>query len=296
MTMPPKLFVLGSCRVHRPARLLHDGGLAQPLTAGISGYIHSTREAVQRVQWLADRTRLDSQLLPFMFPAGRTPVVTPARADELAQADAVLVEAASERSVSVNGVFLQKNLVIKHLVRELGDEGRNWWRSLVRAGEVAPEAYEAVAGLYRDQAEETVLAGGLRVLREARCAEDSEAVVRADLMYLALRLGKPVLVVTHVDAERADGRRIAARVRHVARIKAAARGLHQVHVIDPLDAAPDWPPARLLASDGADMNHYSPEFEPVLAGYMHTRIRAALAASSGALAPSQFLPEYQDGP
>jgi len=138
------------------------------------------------------------------------------------------------------------------------------------------------------KAQELPTADWLRVLREARCAEDSEAVVRADLMYLALRLGKPVLVVTHVDAERADGRRIAARVRHVARIKAAARGLHQVHVIDPLDAAPDWPSARLLASDGADMNHYSP--------YMHTRIRAALAASSGALAPSQFLPEYQDGP
>ena len=287
------LFVLGSCRVHRPVKLLQESGSARLHTSGVSGYIHSTREAAQRVRWLAERTGLDRQLLPFLFPAARVPIVTPALADELRTADLLVVEAAAERSVSVDGVFLQKNLVVRHLVRELGDEGMAWWRSLVRNGRVLPEAYDAVRPVFEHVIDDALKPAGERVLRGAVCAEDTEADVRADLHYLARVVDKPLLAVTHVDVARPDGRRMVSRSRHVERVKTAAEGVHGVEVMDPLEIAQGWDEAALLDKDGADVNHYSPRFEAVLAEHMLDRVRAQLRRSGPARAArhSFSLPE-----
>lgn len=293
----PNLFVLGSCRVHRPVKLLQESGSARLYTSGINGYIHSTREAAQRVRWLAERTGLDRQLLPFLFPAARVPIVTPALADELRTADLMVVEAAAERSVSVDGVFLQKNLVVRQLVRELGDEGMAWWRSLVRNGRVLPEAFEAVQPVFDHVIDDALKPAGTRVLRNAVCTEDTEDEVRADLHYLSRVTGKPLLAVTHVDVARPDGRKMVSRSRHVTRVKQAAAGLPGVAVLDPLDIAQGWDEASLLDKEGADVNHYSPRFEAVLADHMLDRVRAQLRHAGAARAGhhSFSFPEFQDG-
>ncbi|OZI74933.1 capsular biosynthesis protein [Bordetella genomosp. 12] len=280
MREPLKLFVLGSCRVHRPIRLLQEQGRALLCTAGIPGYIHSTREARQRLRWLSEGQGLDRQLLPFLFARSVLPRLEETHRRELAQADVVVIEAAAERSVEVDGVFLQKNLVVRHLVRELGEPGMQWWRGLIRSGSVHPDDYARAMGEYRQLAEPALLASGERVLRRARCALDSEQAVRDDLQYAARLIGKPVVAVTHVDLPRPDGRLMVSRSQHVARVKAAAAALPGVHVIDPLDCARDMTREQVLDRDGEDLNHYCPAFEAVLAEHLHQQLHAAARIGS----------------
>ncbi|AIT28241.1 hypothetical protein D554_3522 [Bordetella holmesii 30539] len=228
------------------------------------------------MRWLCEGQGLDRQLLPFLFARALWPSLDETHRRELMQADAVVIEAAAERSVEVDGVFLQKNLVVRHLVRELGDIGMQWWRSLLRCGAVSPDEYARAMGEYRQLADPAMLAPGERVLRRARCETDTESHVREDLRYASRVLGKPVLVVTHVDLPRSDGRPILSRSHHVARVKAACAGLAGLHVVDPLDCAQGLGRAQILDRDGEDLNHYCPAFETLLAEHLYQQANTLL--------------------
>jgi len=255
-----RIFVIGSCRVHRPVASL-DSGVASYLTGGAGMYTHTLKEAIQRLELLRGNDKVPPSLARFVYASAAGPMWAPRMMDDLHSSDVLVVEVSSEKEVQVDGVYLQLNYLASALIAPLGEAGRKWWSQLLRRGiptsDVIAEVLTSPAAVDLDEGAKLVLDG-------ATLQRSTEISLREDIRRLVELADRPVMLVTHVDLGQLEPGVLAGRSRFVARLKRAAESIPRVSIFDPTPVIAAFGRPFALNDGGRDTNHYADMFEPIL--------------------------------
>ncbi|WP_448951188.1 hypothetical protein [Labrys neptuniae] len=265
-----KVFVLGSCRLHRPMEEIAATGRCSHYDGGSRAYLHSVGEAVQRLRWMRGETHIPDGMAPYVFSTERTPVLTPAAQREQAKAEFLLVEIASEKELICDGVYLQLNYLHRHLLSPLGEGGKAWWKEMLQTRKISATTAEKVIAS-EQFAEAGFGEADARILRGAYCEMADEEALRQGLIELRRLWGKPMAAVSHVGLPLQDGRVLVSREAFIARVSKIGAELG-IPVFEPRDVIEAVGRTRALERQGADLDHYDPNFEQMYGWYLLNRV------------------------
>lgn len=257
---PLGLFVMGSCRVHRPVASLTAGEVSY-LTGGMGGYTHTVKEAIQRLAFLQGGATWPDNLTKFILGSERVPAWVQQMVDDLQMADALVVEVSSGKEVRLEDTYLQLNYLSSLLVNQLGGAGKSWWSELLRFGKPSDE----VIGAALEAASAAGFgANAMAVIEGAEASRATRESLRDDIRNLAVMADRPIVLVTHVDIGKIEAGELKGRSQFVSLVEQAAEGIPGVLVFDPTVIVAAFGRRFALAEYGSDVNHYAEMFEPIL--------------------------------
>lgn len=273
---PLRVLALGSCRVHKPLLSAHRLGdiryLNRPFTLWRRVYIHDVHAALQFVRLACGELAMPGELRPFACDGGLRPHASMGRA--VALADAIVIESCTDKHYSVGDWTIDLNELTARIVKPAGSAGREWRRTierrqrpseaLVREVEAALQAHWRTGWQFND--------GHRRLLRDLAFRYLPQEEIAEGLLRLQQRLGRPLLVVSHVAVSLPDGRYLAERLRHVEKTLAAAR-LAGLPCLDPRDFVQRDGQVRALDHRGTDYNHYAGAYMPIVARELVAALR-----------------------
>ncbi|MBP0579915.1 hypothetical protein J8I29_11405 [Labrys sp. LIt4] len=265
-----KVFVLGSCRLHRPMEEIAATGRCSHYDGGSRAYLHSVGEAVQRLRWMRGELTIPDGMAPYVFSTERVPRLSANAQKEQAKADFLLVEIASEKELICDGIYLQLNYLHRHLLSPLGEGGKLWWKEMLQKRSISADTAQKVIA-----SEQFAEAGfgdaDARILRNARCELADENALRQGLIELRQLWGKPMAAVSHVGLPLQDGRVLQSREAFIARVKKIGGELG-IPVFEPRSVIEAVGRTRALERQGADLDHYDPGFEQMYGWYLLNRV------------------------
>ncbi|MGN8119567.1 hypothetical protein [Labrys sp. 22185] len=265
-----KVFVLGSCRLHRPMEEIAATGRCSHYDGGSRAYLHSVGEAVQRLRWMRGECQIPDGMAPYVFSTERVPRLSANAQKEQAKADFLLVEVASEKELICDGIYLQLNYLHRHLLSPLGEGGKLWWKEMLQKRCISAETAKKVIAS-EQFAEAGFGEADARILRNARCELADEDALRQGLIELKQLWGKPMAAVSHVGLPLQDGRVLQSRETFIARVKKIGAELG-IPVFEPRGVIEAVGRTRALERQGADLDHYDPGFEQMYGWYLLNRV------------------------
>ncbi|MDZ5452474.1 hypothetical protein [Labrys sp. ZIDIC5] len=265
-----KVFVLGSCRLHRPMEEIAATGRCSHYDGGSRAYLHSVGEAVQRLRWMRGECQIPDGMAPYVFSTERVPRLSANAQKEQAKADFLLVEIASEKELICDGIYLQLNYLHRHLLSPLGDGGKLWWKEMLQKRCISAETAKKVIAS-EQFAEAGFGEADARILRDAYCEIADEDALRQGLIELKQLWGKPMAAVSHVGLPLQDGRVLQSREAFIARVKKIGAELG-IPVFEPRGVIEAVGRTRALERQGADLDHYDPGFEQMYGWYLLNRV------------------------
>lgn len=265
-----KVFVLGSCRLHRPMEEIAATGRCSHYDGGSRAYLHSVGEAVQRLRWMRGECQIPDGMAPYVFSTERAPRLSANAQKEQAKADFLLVEVASEKELICDGIYLQLNYLHRHLLSPLGDGGKLWWKEMLQKRCISAETAKKVIAS-EQFAEAGFGEADARILRDAYCEIADEGALRQGLIELKQLWGKPMAAVSHVGLPLQDGRVLQSREAFIERVKKIGAELG-IPVFEPRGVIEAVGRTRALERQGADLDHYDPGFEQMYGWYLLNRV------------------------
>lgn len=248
------VFVVGSCRVHRPLRWAQDNGLVRIANGNCHWFTHSARECLQYLDVL-DGREIPAELFDLVVGTGNVKPDTTSMIFDLAS---------SPHEVSVVEISTHKQLRYRDWHLHL-DQFRIKSRELGLHPDILSDRLKVPLGsrngnflrefemphFYRDLFVETTLT----------MQTDDELFL--DLIEIGERISGPIVFVDHFNVPRDDGMRFPERDRLTRTLRnyAASSG----------DLVYETAPAIMRHGQQAalvDVNHYANGFEPVVAAEM----------------------------
>lgn len=239
----PSILAIGSCRIFRPLRPLHESGLINLVNYNENQWFtHTAAAARQFVDVLDGTTHIPVELrraaleADGVFPSDMK-LAVPLRAD------VVVVEVSSLKQHRVSDIELNAHKVYGIAV----ESGLNY-RPIVQ-------------GLTSELPEN-------HVLKAMQVSYTTQSELTADLLSIRDRLDCPVMTVNHLYSEMPDGTAAPDRVR----LTEALRQVEAEHGIPMHDTQP------AIVEHGIhvalqDQNHYRTDFEPVVGAQLLASIR-----------------------
>lgn len=257
----PTVSVFGSCRAYNPCALLAADGRIKLNQSNIFGFVHCAAEVLQQFRLITGEAKAPSRLRPYLNIGAHWQAPDPGPADALqsrfAATDVFIVEISSVRLLRFKAFLLQINRT-RELLAVDPDVLNTWWTPFLRTG-----INNFVPG--PDCPPEDVRA---EVMHGLTVTEQPIDFIRRDIEAIARRLAKPVVFVSHFNADMA-GRPIAQRSAIVAAI-GSARIARAATMFDPTPEVL----AAGVENALADAAHYHKPFEHHLASLFHDRIMA----------------------
>jgi hypothetical protein len=276
----PRVTVLGTCRVYDPFAILAKRGTIELANAGVYGFVHYTKEALQQLRVMHGELAIPHTLAPYIthreLPAGAGATLATAE-NRLEETDLLVVEVSSLKEIEFDGFYLQINRLRNELVGER-EPLQRWWKRLYDK--------EAEGGPGRRDRDELLsddlspLEGDLVAGIEVRL--QGEESMRADMEAIAGYFDGPILWVSHFDTVGLkSGVEIPIRKQLAAAAEAGAAALGQ----------PFFNPRQEVEAFGLeaaleDMAHYKPEFQAELASRFEAMLPEWLASASAASSSS----------
>jgi hypothetical protein len=271
----PRVTVLGTCRVYDPFAILDRDGAVEVRNAGVYGFVHYTKEALQQLRVMHGEQAIPAELQIYV-----THRELPTAADgnlatienRLGGTDLLVVEVSSLKEIAYRGLYLQINRLRNELVGER-EELQRWWKRLYDKEGIGTSAAEREEFLGEDLSPlERELVRGIEVQMQTA---DS---VAADMEAIRAYFAGPVLWVSHFDTVGLkSGVEIPLRKRLARAVEAGAARLGD----------PFFNPRRDVETFGmeralVDMGHYQPEFQAELASRFEAMLPELLASGSAA--------------
>lgn len=244
----PSILAIGSCRIFRPLRSLHEDGLINLINYKENQWFtHTAAAARQFVDVLDGTTHIPADLRRAALEADVTFPQNMKSATPL-RADAVVVEVSSLKQHRVHGIELNA-----HKVYGIAVESGFNYRPIVQ-------------GLTNELSDD-------HVLKSMKVSYASQCELAADLLSIQERLGCPVMTVNHLYSEMPDGSPAPDRVR----LTEALRRVETEHGIPMHDTEP------AIVEHGIrvalqDHNHYRTDFEPVVGAQLLASVRRLVAS------------------
>ncbi|MDF8332083.1 hypothetical protein [Novosphingobium cyanobacteriorum] len=239
---------VGTCRINTPLR---RGATRYPVQldlARIYGFIHTSREAVQQLQFRAGELEFPADVAPILLRPGYDPATEPPQGN----ADITIVEISTHKSYTIDGIAVQSNYLSRHFSDFLASpqRARAFWNLAMRGDRMEIEAYLNQPNIAR-----FVSAADRSLLERMSYRLQTADEVTADMATITDMLGKDkVLFVTHINARTADGDLIASRDKVIRWVKKAAQHIG-VECFDPTDLMLEFGQERALEREGADLMH-----------------------------------------
>ena len=276
----PRVTVLGTCRVYDPFAILARQGVVELRNAGVYGFVHYAKEALQQLRVMHGELAIPLALKPYIthkkIPAGADDTFgTPE--NHLEETDLLVVEISSLKEIEFGGFYLQINRLRKELVGER-EPLQQWWKRLYDK--------EAERGAQR-RARDEFLGDELGPLERDLVAgievqlQSAESML-ADMEAIRAYFDGPILWVSHFDTKALkSGQDIPLRQRLVRAVEGGAASLGQ----------PFFNPKQEIERFGLqqaleDMAHYKPEFQAELASRFERMLPELLSSASRASSSS----------
>jgi hypothetical protein len=275
----PRVTVLGTCRVYDPFAILRKQGAVELRNAGVYGFVHYTKEALQQLRVMHGELAIPAELQPYVthreLPTAADGNLATA-GNRLEETDLLVVEISSLKEIAFRGFYLQINRLRNELVGER-EELERWWKRLYDKEKLGRSAAER----------EPFLGDGLSPLErdlvlETEVQMQSAESVLADMEAIRGYFGGPILWVSHFDTVGLkSGSELPLRKQLVRAVEAGAASLGQ----------PFFNPRREIEDFGmeealVDMGHYQPEFQAELASRFEAMLPEWLGSGSAASSAS----------
>ncbi|WP_418593711.1 hypothetical protein [Ponticoccus sp. (in: a-proteobacteria)] len=276
---------IGSCRITTPLRMGQaTHGVRLNLTRSY-GYCHSPAEAVQMARFLRGEAEIPADLWPLVCRSHDRETLG-AQPPEMS--DLYLVEIASAKELTVDGVSIQLNYLRSAFPEFLSDSTRAaaFW-DLADAGD-EPATAAFLDSAWSATAEQRAQSKLLARIRRSLVTRDS---LRADLQTLASLL-PDLLVVTHVNAVKPDGLPIRSRAGLIDMVaeECAALGLP---CCNPTELMVEFGQPRAIEDDSTSLAHFTEAFaRALMAEWMRTTIAPRTEALT-ATRPEPFVAQVE---
>ncbi len=256
-----RVMSLGSCRVRNPlAALARRGDLR--ITAGGLQATHTAAEALQSLDIVNGLIRIPADLRRYVFNSDDTPPLDRLRLALDGGVDVVLLEVSDAQQFSFEGTLLQQNFLAQHFVRPHGGALLAWYRRLCFGNGVSEvvvrQSLERLRrkGFVADAAVEAFLRG-------VRLDRHAENHIVADLTAIKERSQARLAVIGSVAIPGENGDIMGDRRRLNRDLRKAAKSCG-AQFYDPSRLLSRHGRSTVLASGGADIYEFAPEFYPVV--------------------------------
>lgn len=239
---PVRILAVGSCRIFRPLRVLHEAGEVKLLNAAHHWFTHTAASARQYVDVVSGRTVLPPELREMVL---ETALSLPSELnwEPPEAADVVMVEVSTLKEHRVGRTELNAHKIygtVKDLVND--------YRPVVNG-------------------DTSVLPPG-HPLKALEVKYTSPAKLLKDLLHVRQRLGVPMLTVNHLYSEAPGGVEPPER----------AKLTQELRRVEQEAGIPLYDTGILIRKHGttaalSDQNHYRAAFEPVVAEEMLSMIK-----------------------
>lgn len=257
-----RLTLIGTCRIHNSVRGAAAKYPVEYQTERNYGFTHTSREALQQLDFLEGKIDFPPELVPGIFRAGQRPEQF---IEPWTGADLVLVEISSLKLLSANDFTLQIRYLQQHFADFFGSPARS--RPFWQLAEKHPD--ELGAFLESEPLFQAMTESDQKLLRSVRVTQQTFEQLQRDMELLVERIGLGrILFVTHVNALGADGRIIPTRdclIRWVAR---AAEDM-EAPCFNPTELMTEFGQERAMEREGTDTTHYTDAFYSIVYSGLH---------------------------
>lgn len=258
---------IGSCRIHNALKVV---GARYPVAVELNrqyGLIYNSKEAVQQIGHMRGRLTLPQHMAVYLCRSTADRILVE---PEPTAADLYLVEISSRKILRYKKFFLQSNHVYDQLVAHSGLEIFKilWYAAAEPMAELRRLCLEDPAfHALPDQEQQLV--------REIDVWLQADDELIGDMTSIVDELTpSKVIFVTHCGAIGYDGVPIAARQDFIDAVTRAAN-LLGIRVFDPTPLLDEFGQEKGMMKNGTDTEHYTPEFESLLADYMYQHLLTA---------------------
>ncbi|WP_024366348.1 hypothetical protein [Arthrobacter sp. TB 26] len=246
----PSILAIGSCRIFRPLRRLHEHGAINLVNySEHQWFTHTAAAARQFVDVLDGTTHIPEALRRAALEAD---VVFPSDMRSVAalRADAVVVEVSSLKQHRIGGIELNA-----HKVYGIAVESGLDYRPIVQG---------LTSELPKDH-----------LLKSMQVVYTTQGELASDLLSIRDRMACPVMTVNHLYSEMRDGTPAPDRVRLTEALR-QVEAEHDIFMHDTQPAIVEYGVDAALQ----DQNHYRTNFEAVVGAHLLGSIRNLMDAQS----------------
>jgi len=252
MDPPLKIAVIGTCRVHHTTRALEQAGHVLLHNGGMDSFVHSPPEILLRLQVLLGLKKYKEELVNLQVGESNEIKLSPDDGYRLLEADVLVIEISSLKSVFAHEHPLQLNEVNRHMCTPYGSFGKILMANINHAiNKRQPEVR-----LPEEQPPADYPPNYLQLIKHLHAKVLTHEEIVNDLHALVSAVDLPVLFVNHINIEGKNGRLITSRDRLCNIVKAFCDEF-ETPLFEPAMMFEDMDRTKLLMDDGQDVNHYA---------------------------------------
>lgn len=253
---------IGSCRIAWPLRhgQTHNGiGLN---LSRCYGYCHSPAEAVQLARFMTGQAKIPQDLWPLVSPSRDQRSV---QAETHAPSDLYVIELASAKEITIDGVSVQLNYLSSKYAAFFADQKRAqaYWELAQQE-----DTTELAAFLQRVWSGDPSQQQDMQILSRIRLRMATGETLRRDIETLADML-PGVLFVSHVNARKSDGAAISSRASFIEMVchEVTAAGLP---FFDPTLLMEEFGQEQAIEDHSTSLAHFTTQFSrAIMDDWMH---------------------------
>ena len=196
--------VIGTCRVHHPLRKMQEMGLIELNNGGMGSFVHSTAEAILRLNVLQGATEYDQQLVELQVGETEEIQLKPHEDFNFKNTDLLILEISSLKTIFYGDNPLQYNEVNRHLCTPYGEFGIELRKNINYAfnNGIPPVSNPNV------KIPESFPQNYLRFISKFEAKVIDEVGINSDLDLIIEAAEIPVLLVNHINLPGKDGKRL----------------------------------------------------------------------------------------
>tara|TARA_B100000925_G_scaffold286970_1_gene265496 strand:+ start:182 stop:943 length:762 start_codon:yes stop_codon:yes gene_type:complete len=231
---------------------MEEMGLIELNNGGMGSFVHSTREAMLRLDVLQGLSEYNEELVKLQVGETQELKLKPYQDYDFNRTDILVVEISTIKVISSMGNPLQFNEVNRHLCTPYGEFGIELRRNINHAFNDR-KSFVSVPEVDIPEGFPTDYIGLISTLEPQVLNEVS---IFSDLKQLIETAGVPVLLVNHINLPGKDGKKISSRNRLCKMMNNYGKE-NRISVFNPEVMFENHRREDLLMKDGEDLNHYA---------------------------------------
>jgi len=271
---PLTVTVIGTCRVHDPLRKMQEVGLIELNNGGLDSFIHSTPEAMLRLNVLQGLNEYNEDLVKLQVGETKELKLKPNQDFDFNRTQILLVEISTTKLISSMDNPLQFNEVNRHLCTPYGKFGIELRKNIDHA------FYNRRTHVSVPEVDvpEDFPTNYIELISTLKPQVLDEVGICSDLRQIIGAAGIPVLLVNHINLPGKDGKKISSRNRLCKMINNYGKE-NGISVFNPEVMFGNHKREDLLMKEGEDLNHYAKDKLDIVGLELMESINSVLAGN-----------------
>ena len=266
--------VIGTCRVHHPLRKMQEMGLIELNNGGMGSFVHSTREAMLRLNVLQGLNEYNEDLVKLQVGETEGLKLKPDKDFNFSRTHILVVEISTIKVISSMGNPMQFNEVNRHLCTPYGEFGIELQKNINHAF----NHRKTFVSIPEVDIPEDFPSNYIELISTLEPQVLDEVGICSDLKQIIEAAGMPVLLVNHINLSGKNGKKIGSRNRLCKMINNYGRE-NGISVFNPEIMFNNHKREDLLMKEGEDLNHYAKDKLDIVGLELMESINSVLAGN-----------------